>query len=147
MIEAPATRRLAFRSHPDLPWLVLSEGVLAELLLEPAWCALPGASAGIYGAVNVRGTVYPVFDLLPLCGRPPAQGAPLLLIETGQTGAAAAIHGEPRVGVWQADSATLDADSPLANFVFGVGTFESEPACHFDHRRCFRTLGGGDDTA
>lgn len=147
MSDSQAARRLAFRLHPDLPWLVLSEGVLAEFLLEPAWCALPGASPGIYGAVNVRGAVYPVFDLLPHCGHPPAQNAPLLLIETGRNGAVVAIHGEPQIGVWQDEPTALDGASALAAFAHGAGRFGSEPAWHLDHRRCFHNLGGTADAA
>lgn len=142
MSDPSTSRHLAFRVHEGVPWLVLAEGVLAELLLEPAWCALPGAAAGLRGATNVRGAVYPVFDLLPSLGYPPSSAPRLLLIESGRFGAAVAILGEPRIGQWQPLGAAHSDANAIPPFVLESGLLDEHPAWLIQHRPWFEALGG-----
>lgn len=148
MITEPGApeRRLAFKVHDDVPWLVLAPGIPAELLLNVPRCRLPGARPHAGSAVNLRGVVYPVFDLARFLDLQVHSELRPLLIGTGQQAACIEIKGEPRVGLWTQESSTdgvgeLGPES-MHEFALAHGAIDDMPAILLDHRAWFHAAGG-----
>ena len=135
-------RRLSFRVHADLPWLVLAPGIAAELLLAPPRCQLPGARPWNNSAVNLRGVVYPVFDLVRFLGMTPEASRRPMMIGVGIRAAAIEVIGEPQVGRWQPEANEPDCPEALKPFVLAAGSIERESALLFDHGGWFHVAGG-----
>jgi len=144
---AAPERRLAFKVHDDVPWLVLAPGIPAELLLNVPRCRLPGARPFAGSAVNLRGVVYPVFDLARFLDLPGDSEQRPLLIGTGQQAACIDIQGEPRVGLWAEQSSTEEdsrngGPEALREFAIARGAIDDMPAILLDHRAWFHAVGG-----
>ncbi len=141
-MAAADERRLSFKVHDTLPWLVLAPGVPAELLLAPPRCVLPGARPWSNGAVNLRGAVFPLFDLVPFLGMAPDAPRRPMMVGVGTRAAAIEICGEPRVGFWRHDDHASELPEALRPFVLASGSIDGEPAVLFDHDQWFHAAGG-----
>jgi len=67
--RAAAVPRIGLRPHPALPWLVLPDGVPAQVLDDTALVKVPNVRPWFRGVVSQRGNLLPVFDLAEWGGR------------------------------------------------------------------------------
>lgn len=67
-INATAVSRIGLRPHLALPWLVLPDGVPAQVLSEISLVKVPNTRPWLRGVVSQRGNLLPVFDLAEWAG-------------------------------------------------------------------------------
>lgn len=58
-----AAPRIAFRPHPQLPWLLAPQGIPLQVLIDAAPVRVPNTRPWFRGVVSQRGNLLPVFDL------------------------------------------------------------------------------------
>lgn len=87
---APAAApRIAFQAHPQLPWLLMPEGVPMQVLIDAVPVRVPNTRAWFKGVVSQRGNLLPVFDLADWAGLPAYDAKPQIVSAgTGTTACA-----------------------------------------------------------
>lgn len=147
--SATATPRIGLRPHPTLPWLLLPDGISAQVLGEAALVKLPNTREWFRGVVSQRGNLLPVFDLGDWAGvgRSTGEGrkAPVIIaIGIGADAFALLSQREPAVLRIQQEVDRPDADSiapePMKDYLgqatrIAPGSADGAYAHEFDVRR------------
>ncbi len=77
--------------------LLVSPDAGSEVLAVPAACALPGASPGFLGLINLRGSLVPLYDLCALLGMGESGAATMVLVfGQGEQAVAVLTDGYPK---------------------------------------------------
>lgn len=77
---APAVApRIAFQAHPQLPWLLVPEGVPMQVLIDAVPVRVPNTRSWFKGVVSQRGNLLPVFDLADWAGLSASDAKPLIV--------------------------------------------------------------------
>lgn len=71
--------RIAFQAHPQLPWLLVPEGVPMQVLIDAVPVRVPNTRAWFKGVVSQRGNLLPVFDLADWAGLPANDAKPQIV--------------------------------------------------------------------
>lgn len=74
-----ATPRIAFQAHPQLPWLLVPEGVPMQVLIDAVPVRVPNTRDWFKGVVSQRGNLLPVFDLAGWAGLPASDARPQIV--------------------------------------------------------------------
>lgn len=139
---AGASLRLGFCFAEGQPWLTLPAGTQAEIALDARYCAIPNTPPWFHGVVNLRGAIYPVFDVAAWCGidltTVPRR---VLLVDQGEHRAGVLCVGEPTVLACTPMVAKADAPSRLRDFLADSADSSRGPAVTFDHRGFFAQAG------
>lgn len=146
--RAPADAPLiGLRPHPALPWLLLPDGVPAQVLADAALVKVPNTQDWFRGVVSQRGNLLPVFDLGEWAGHSRAVGegraAPTVVaIGIGAEAFALLSHRQP--GLLRVGQAAAADHAPvhgrLADYLgparpIAAGASAGEHAHAFDARR------------
>lgn len=86
-----AAPRIAFRPHHQLPWLLLSDGVPLQILIEATPVRVPNTRPWFHGVVSQRGNLLPVFDLAAWAGLTDETDARRQVVAIGQGAQACAV--------------------------------------------------------
>jgi chemotaxis signal transduction protein len=140
--------RLGLRFADGQPLLALAAGTQAEIALDARYCAIPNTPLWFHGVVNLRGAIYPVFDVAAWCGID-LRGASrrVVLLDQGEQCAGVLCVGEPLVLSCAPTPETGRAPTRLAPFLTGDMDSNHGPAFAFDHRRFFAQAGRDRGTA
>jgi CheW-like domain len=143
--QAPGANelRVAFRVHPQLPWLVVRRGVVTQLAVDAPVTRVPNTQPWLAAMMNLRGVLLPVFDLARWLDLPPISGQSLRALVFDATGEAAAVlcHGDPEVRRLNVGHAEWSGDERLLPFLGTRFLDEGESAFEFDHRHWFAEAG------
>jgi len=146
--HAPADLPLiGVRPHPALPWLLLPDGVPAQVLADAVPVKVPNAQAWFRGVVSQRGNLLPVFDLGEWAGHGRTlgegrTGPTVVAVGIGAEAFALLSHRQPGllfVGR-EAVGNSAHREGPLADYLgharpIAAGAAEGEHAHAFDARR------------
>jgi chemotaxis signal transduction protein len=140
--------RIGLRPHPALPWLLLPNGVPAQVLTEAAQVKVPNTRKWFRGVVSQRGNLLPVFDIGEWAGHGPTvgddrQGPVVVVIGIGTDAFALLSHLSPglvRVGRLDASPAGGTTHGALTDYLgqawaVAPGGADTRHAYDFDARR------------
>lgn len=77
--QSAVAPRIAFQAHPQLPWLLLPEGVPMQVLIDALPVRVPNTRDWFKGVVSQRGNLLPVFDLAGWAGLSAADAKPQIV--------------------------------------------------------------------
>ena len=107
IVAASARPSIALRVHPDLPRLVLGEGVVAQQLSDATIAPIPMSAAWFRGVARHGGQIVPFFDLARWADIPRTDDKPSVLLSV--------IAGTCVMGLVASESpAILPAGRPVA---------------------------------
>lgn len=147
--DATAVPRIGMRPHPALPWLLLSDGLPAQVLSETSLVKVPNTRPWLRGVVSQRGNLLPVFDLAEWAGHGRTttedNRSPIVVaIGVGADAFALLSHRAPGlVRITQGDAAAIESDhdhGPLSDYLgralrVASGVTDTGHAYPFDARR------------
>jgi twitching motility protein PilI len=142
--EVPVIRRLGFQVG-ELN-LLIGENVISELTDIPSLCPIPNTAAWMLGVGNLRGNLFPVFELTMLVGMEHKPKAKQMLLILGQGDAAAGviIDGLPAHQIL-AETDRLESLPALPSIIRPYVSSAYEKAGNiwfvFDHDGFFSSLG------
>ena len=67
-----AVSRISVQISDALPALLLPEGTVPQVAIDPVLAPVPNCKSWFRGVCGLRGTLVPVFDVATACGYPPA---------------------------------------------------------------------------
>lgn len=129
-----AAPKIAFRAHPDLPWLVLPDGLPMQVVIDATPVRVPNTQAWFLGVVSQRGVLLPVFDLAAWAGLHHAPSARLQIAAIGHGSSACAMRcsGMPTLLSLTSDARSTTTGSPLDAYLDGAFDSTSGAARGFD---------------
>ena len=143
--------RIGLRPHAALPWLLLPDGIPAQILGDASVVKVPNTRDWFRGVVSQRGNLLPVFDLGHWAGLGHTQGtaqATPLVIAVGIGAEAFGLLSQQSPGLVRQAEDAIDGDPvalperllgylPQARMIAETGRDNAAPAraCEFDVRR------------
>lgn len=140
-----ASPRIAFRASRELPALLLAQGTISQVAIDPVLAPVPNTKHWFRGVYGMRGTLVPVFDLAAYCGQSPLPMRELtvLVLDPNKQPLGLVCVQAPRVAsVVPVEHEVLsDGWQSLSEFLTHPMIFEGEPAFEFNYRHWIARAG------
>ncbi len=112
LASARASSRVCVRLHPQLPVMVIPEGVAAQLEIDINPAPVPNTKPWLRGVLNLRGNLVPVFDVGLWHGLPASDSNRALVVDPGPSALAVLCAETPTLGVVKSGG-EVNASDPL----------------------------------
>ena len=110
--SADASSRVCVKLHPQLPTMVIPDGVAAQLEIDIAPAPVPNTKPWLKGVLNLRGNLVPVFDIGLWFGLPALESDSALIVAPGTAALGVLCAEAPTLSVVKAGR-DLDPADPM----------------------------------